>query len=168
MVGLFANLCLEAVEDAMWKGVKLMWPPRHPSYDDARRPLWEGRLTAIKGLIVAANVGLSEGVTIGAIGAECGIVTGSVVIGTIMLWVIGETVVEIASSSLLTHAKAVVLGALDQRWSALVRSGCVSSGGGVVRMLSAAGGEESGCANERECNKTKGLHRVLTIHFGWP
>jgi hypothetical protein len=130
--------------------------------------LGEDRLTAIKGLIVAANVGLPEGVTIGAIGSECGIVTGSVVIGAIMLWVIAEAVVEIACSSLLTHAKAFVFGAVNQGWSALVRSGRVSGRRGVVRMLSATGGEESGGAKERECNETKGLHRVLTIRFGRP
>ena len=54
------------------------------------------RLAAVEGLVVAAEIGVAEGVAIGAEGAECRIVAGGVVVLAIALRMVAEAVVGIA------------------------------------------------------------------------
>ena len=75
------------------RGARLTEVSRRQSLRWAGRPRGEGQLTAIKGLVVAAEVGATEGVAVGTVGSKRGIVAGSVVEFAVALRVMAEAVV---------------------------------------------------------------------------
>jgi len=112
----------------------------------------------MKSLIVATEIGVAEGITIGAEGSERWIITGGIVIPAIAPWMIAEAIDAIAGAIFRAGAEAFMIGSDDQ-WR---NSGSRWRRGSVVGMLSAAGhkkrgGKDKGKGNARE------FHGVLTI-----
>jgi hypothetical protein len=120
----------------------------------------EVKLTTIESLVVSTEIGGAERVTIGAVGPERGIVSRSLMIGSLTLRMAAVSVVGVAGSVFRTDAEAFVIGAGNQGFSV----GRWRRSHGIVRMRSTASDKKDGCGKKRQFN-TREIHGVLTIRF---
>jgi hypothetical protein len=119
-------------------------------------------LAAVEAAIIAAEVGVTEGVLVGAEGTEVRIVSGGVVVGAGTASAVGEAVGGVSGAVCAAGFEAVVVGEVDdgRRLSDGRRWGW--RWGIVVSAAEARGEDYGSCGRESE---TCRFHKINLLNY---